>query len=47
MPEAMKAAVTSRVLVLELVRVLKHGDGVEVDHAVKAIVLGLKRHEEA
>ena len=32
-------------VVLELVRVLKHGDGVEVDHAVKAIVLGLKRHE--
>ena len=32
-------------VVLELVGVLEHGDGVEIDHAVKAIVLGLKRHE--
>ena len=47
MPEAMKAAVTSRVLCLSSSGVLKHGDGVEVDHAVKAIVLGLKRHESA
>ena len=34
-------------VVLELVGVLEHGDGVEVDHAVKAIVLGLERHEVA
>ncbi len=29
----------------ELVRVLEHGDGVEIDHAIKALVLGLERHE--
>ena len=32
-------------VVLELVGVLEHGDGVEVDHAIEAIVLRLQRHE--
>ena len=32
-------------VVLELVRVLEHGDGVEIDHAIEAVMLGLKRHE--
>ena len=45
MPEAMKAAVTSRVFLVSSVRVLEHGDGVQIDHAIKAIVLGLERHE--
>ena len=45
MPEAMKAAVTSRVLRRELVGILEHGDGVQVDHAIEAVVLGLQRHE--
>ena len=29
----------------ELVGVLEHGDGVEIDHAIKAVMLGLQRHE--
>ena len=29
----------------ELVGVLEHGDGVEVDHAIEAVMLGLERHE--
>ena len=29
----------------ELVRVLKHGDGVQIDDAIEAIMLGLQRHE--
>ncbi len=29
----------------KLVGVLEHGDGVEVDHAIKAVMLGLERHE--
>ena len=29
----------------ELVGVLEHGDGVQIDHAIEALVLGLERHE--
>ena len=29
----------------ELVGVLEHGDGVQVDHAIEAVMLGLERHE--
>ena len=29
----------------QLGRVLEHGDGVQIDHAIKALVLGLERHE--
>ncbi len=29
----------------KLVGVLEHGDGVQVDHAIKAVMLGLERHE--
>ena len=29
----------------ELVGVLEHGDGVQIDHAIEAVMLGLKRHE--
>ncbi len=29
----------------ELIRVLEHGDGVEIDHAIEAVMLGLERHE--
>jgi hypothetical protein len=26
-------------------RVLEYGDGVEIDHAIEAVMLGLERHE--
>ncbi len=29
----------------QLVRVLEHGDGVQIDHAIEAVVLVLERHE--
>ena len=29
----------------KLVGVLEHGDGVEIDHAIEAVMLGLERHE--
>ncbi len=29
----------------QLVGVLEHGDGVQIDHAIEALVLGLERHE--
>jgi hypothetical protein len=32
-------------VVLEFVGVLKHGDGVEIDDAVEALMIGLERHE--
>ena len=32
-------------VVRELVGVLEHGDGVQIDHAIEALMLGLERHE--
>ena len=47
MPEAMKAAVTSRIALRQLGRVLPDGDGVQVDHAIDAVVALLQLDELA
>ena len=44
MPQARKAAVTSRML-RRTRRILPHGDGVEIDHAIDAIMRLLQRDE--
>ena len=45
MPQARNAAVTSRVARGSSARVLPHRDGVQVDHAIDAVVALLQRHE--